>query len=484
MAQTLSTLQARYPLYLANQPVETGQWLTVTDKYTHQPVSQVALADAALLDRAIAAAVQAEPALRALKTHQKQAILQHAVRRFTEWTERLVEVLVVEGGKPVQAARAEVARLISTFQLAADAVTQLPQGEVLPLDVTPAAARYRGMSQRVPVGACALISPFNFPLNLAAHKVAPAIAAGCPFILKPASLTPIGALLIGEALAETDLPPGAFSILPCEREAADLLVTDDRLKLLSFTGSDQVGWDMKARAGRKKVVLELGGNAAVLLDEDTDVAAAMDRLVTGAFVQSGQVCISVQRVLVVSSRYAEVRDQLVQRARQLRPGDPRQPATVVGPMIKTREAERLKGWIDEAVAQGATLLCGGQLDGAMLEATVLENVPADCHLGRDEAFGPVVVLASVPDFDTGLQRINASRFGLQAGVYTQRIDRMMQAWDQLEVGGVVINDVPTFRVDNMPYGGLKDSGLGREGIRYAIEDMTELRLLVIAQPQR
>ncbi len=474
-----ASLAARYPLYLANRPVETGQWLAVTDKHTHQQVSAVALADAALVDQAIAAAVAAEPAMQALPTHQRQAVLRHAAQRFGELTDVLVESLVVEGGKPLTAARAEVARLISTFALAADAVTQQHQGVVMPLDVTPAAQGYRGMSRRVPVGACALISPFNFPLNLAAHKVAPAIAAGCPFVLKPASLTPIGALLMGQVLAETDLPAGAFSILPCSRDAADHLVTDARIKLLSFTGSDQVGWDMKARAGRKKVVLELGGNAAVLIDEDTDLDAAMDRLVAGAFGQSGQVCISVQRIVVVQSRADELRHKLVARAQKLTSGDPRDAATVIGPMIKPEEAQRLKRWIDEAVGRGARLLCGGGLNGAMLEATVMAQVPPDSALACDEAFGPVVIIEPVADFEAGLARINASRFGLQAGVYTQRINRMLRAWDTLQVGGVIINDVPTFRVDNMPYGGVKDSGLGREGIVCAIEDMTEVRMLVI-----
>jgi acyl-CoA reductase-like NAD-dependent aldehyde dehydrogenase len=471
----------QYPLYLANRPVTSGEWLDVADKFSLKTVTQVALADNTIINQAIEAAVKAEKSMAQLKAFQKQAILLHCVRRFTERFDELTEVLVVEGGKSLTSAKAEVLRLISTFQLAADAVTQLDKGAVMPLDVTETAGRYRGMTQRVPVGAVSLISPFNFPLNLTAHKIAPAIAAGCPFVLKPASLTPVSALIMAEVLAETDLPIGAFSILPCHREGADLFVTDDRFKLLSFTGSDKVGWDMKARAGRKKVVLELGGNAAVIVEPDTDIDAALDRLITGAFIQSGQVCISVQRILAHQDIYDELKTKFVARAQLLTPADPHLASTVIGPMIKEKEAQRLKGWIDDAVQQGASVLAGGHLNGVLLEATVLENVPDTADVYQNEAFGPVVILEKYSTFDEALELVNQSRFGLQAGLYTQNLNKMLQAWDELHVGGVIINDVPTFRVDNMPYGGVKDSGLGREGIRFAIADMTEERVLVIKQ---
>ncbi len=474
-------LKAQYPLYVANQPIETGSWLEVTDKYSNKVVSRVAQADANILDQAIAAAVQAEKAMAALKPFEKQKILLHCVNRFKERSDELTQILVIEGGKPLGSAKAEVLRLISTFQLAADAVTQLDQGVVMPLAVTETAASYRGMTQRVPVGAVSLISPFNFPLNLTAHKIAPAIVAGCPFVLKPASLTPISAIIIAEVLAETNLPKGAFSIVPCHRDAADIMVTDDRFKLLSFTGSDQVGWDMKARCGRKKVVLELGGNAAVMLEDDANVDAALDRLVAGGYSQAGQVCISVQRILAHEKIYDELKDKFVARVKQLKAADPALADTIVGPMIKEKEAVRLKGWIDDAVAQGASLLAGGDLNGVMLEATVLENVGLDADVYKNEAFGPVVILEKYSNFEEGMQLINHSRFGLQAGVYTNDLNKMFKAWDTLHVGGVIINDVPTFRVDNMPYGGVKDSGLGREGIKAAVLDMTEERVLVIKQ---
>jgi acyl-CoA reductase-like NAD-dependent aldehyde dehydrogenase len=390
--------------------------------------------------------------------------------------------LCIEAGKPIKDARGEVTRLIDTFRIAAEEATRI-HGEVLAMDVSPRARGYTGMWKRVPVGPCSFISPFNFPLNLVAHKIAPALAAGCPFVLKPASLTPVGALIIGEVLAETDLPPGAFSILPCRRDGAELFTTDERLKLLSFTGSPDVGWALKAKAGKKKVVLELGGNAAVVVDETwDDLDDAVARIVFGAFYQSGQSCISVQRILVHETVLGALRERLVSAVRGLVAGDPKDERTFIGPMIAEAEAERLEGWIQRAVAHGARLLCGGGRRGAMLEATLLEEAPADEPVVRREAFGPVAVLSSFRDFDAALATVNDSDYGLQAGVFTRDLFRAQRAWDALCVGGVLIGDVPSWRVDHMPYGGVKDSGIGREGVRFAIEDMTEIRLLVVRDP--
>ena len=471
-----------YPLYVAGKAVTTGQWLEVHDKYNNTVYARVALADAKVLEKAIAASVKAEAEMAALKPFQKQKILLHCVKRFNELRDELTEILIAEGGKPRGTASAEVERLINTFQLAADAVTQLDDGQLIPLAVTPAAAHFRGMVKHVPIGAVSLISPFNFPLNLVAHKIAPAIAAGCPFVLKPASFTPISALKIAGVLAETDLPKGAWSILPCNREAADILVTDDRFKLLSFTGSDQVGWDMKARAGRKKVTLELGGNAAVLIDADTTLDDALiDRLISAAYGHAGQVCISVQRILVHADLYAELKKKLMAKLKKIKADDPALSTTLVGPMIKEAEALRLKKWIDKAEKKGAKVLLGGSLQGVLFEPVLLENVDAKLEIYKDEAFGPVAILEKFKQFEQGIATINQSRFGLQAGVYTQNLNNMLYAWDHLQVGGVIINDVPTFRVDNMPYGGVKDSGLGREGIHSAIRDMQEQRLLAIKQ---
>ena len=469
-----------YPLYVAGKAVKTEQWLDVKNKYTHELYARVALANEKTIEKAIQSAVKAEKDMAALEPFQKQKILLHCVKRFNEMQAELTEILIAEGGKPRKAAAAEVERLINTFQIAADAVTQLDDGRMIPLAVTAAASGYQGMMKYAPIGAVSLISPFNFPLNLTAHKIAPAIAAGCPFVLKPASLTPISALKIAEVLAETDLPTGAFSILPCPREHADVLVTDDRFKLLSFTGSDVVGWDMKARAGRKKVILELGGNAAVMIDEDTEISDALvDRLIGGAYNQAGQVCISVQRIVVHADIYAELKKKLLAKLKKIKAADPELDSTLVGPMIKESEALRLKKWVDKAVKKGAKLLTGGELNGMMFEPTLLENVDTSLEVYKDEAFGPVAIIEKYKTFEQGIDRINSSRFGLQAGVYTQNLNKMLYAWDHLHVGGVIINDVPSFRVDNMPYGGVKDSGLGREGVAYAIREMQEERILAI-----
>ena len=321
--------------------------------------------------------------------------------------------------------------------------------------------------------------PFNFPLNLAAHKIAPALAVGCPFILKPASKTPLGAIIIGEVLAETDLPKGAFSILPASRDGADLFTTDERLKLLSFTGSDEVGWALKARAGKKKVVMELGGNAAVIIDRDADLKDALPRVIKGAFYQSGQSCISVQRILIHEDVYDEFRDMLVEEAKALVAGDPKDKDTFIGPMIDVGEAERVEAWTKEALDHGAKLLCGGTREGRMIPATLLENVDRDAKVVNEEVFGPLAVLMKFSTFDEAIEETNRSEFGLQAGIFTRDLFKMFDAWDRLDYGGICINEIPSYRVDNMPYGGVKNSGLGREGVRFAMEDMTEIRNLVI-----
>lgn len=419
--------------------------------------------------------------MRRLPPYARQAVLEHCVARFKQRSDELADSLCIEAGKPIKDARGEVSRLIDTFRIAAEESVRMG-GEVINLEISPRARGYTGIYKRVPLGPCSFISPFNFPLNLAAHKVAPAIAAGCPFVLKPASRTPIGALIIGEVLAETDLPKGAFSILPCRREAADAFTTDERLKLLSFTGSPAVGWALKAKAGKKKVVLELGGNAACVVDEDADLDDAVSRLIVGAFYQSGQSCIGVQRIMIHQRIYDQLRDKLVAATDKLKSGDPKDEAVFIGPMISADEAQRLESWIKLAVAAGGRILCGGTRSGAILEATLLENVPDDQDLCRREAFGPVAVLSRFTSFDEALAQVNDSVFGLQAGIFTRDLYKAQRAWDELEVGGVVIGDVPSWRVDNMPYGGVKDSGLGREGIRYAIEDMTEMRLLVTRTP--
>ena len=475
-------LKDQYPYFLANQAFQANADLEVTDKFTGKVATRVALADAKAIDAGIAAAVAASEPMREFPPFKRQAVLEHCVTRFRERFDELAMALCIEAGKPIRDARGEVTRLIDTFKVAAEESVRI-NGEVLNLEISPRASGYRGFTRRVPIGPCSFISPFNFPLNLAAHKVAPGIAAGCPFVLKPASRTPIGALIIGEVLAETDLPKGAFSILPAHRDGADLFTVDERLKLLSFTGSPAVGWDLKARAGKKKVVLELGGNAACIVDADQRdrLDQVIERVIFGAFYQSGQSCIGVQRILVHEDIYEDFRARFVAATSKLVAGDPKDEKTFIGPMIDEKEAQRLDAWIQQAVASGARLLCGGKRTGAMLEASVLENVGAEQKINCMEAFGPVVTLQSFATFDDALAVVDDSEFGLQAGIFSNDINKAMRAWDRLDVGGVVIGDVPSFRVDNMPYGGVKDSGLGREGIRYAIEDMTEIRLLIVRE---
>jgi len=475
-------LQKSYPYYLANVAVAANTDLEVTDKFSGEVATRVAMADAKAIDQAIAAAAEAMPAMRAFPPFKRQAVLEHCVKRFRERFDEMAMALCIEAGKPINDSRGEVTRLIDTFKVAAEESVRI-DGEIVNLEISPRAKGYHAYVKRVPIGPCSFISPFNFPLNLAAHKVAPALAAGVPFVLKPASRTPIGALIIGEVLAETDLPKGAFSVLPAHRDGAELLTTDDRFKLLSFTGSPAVGWDLKAKAGKKKVILELGGNAAAIVDGDQRdrLDYVVDRLAFGAFYQSGQSCIGVQRILAHASLYDALREKLIAKTKSLKMGDPKDEKTFVGPMISESESRRLAGWMESAVKAGAKIVAGGKVDGAMFEATLLENVGRDTDLYRKEAFGPVAILEKFDDFKTALATVNDSDFGLQAGIFTDSLAHAHQAWDELEVGGVVINDVPSFRVDNMPYGGVKDSGLGREGIRYAIEDMTELRLMVMRE---
>ncbi|MFT6899284.1 MAG: acyl-CoA reductase-like NAD-dependent aldehyde dehydrogenase [Paraglaciecola sp.] len=475
-------LAKTYPYYLASKAVFANQDLAVTNKYTGEVATHVALADAKVIDQAIAGAQKSQPLLNKMAPYERQQILNHCVKRFEERFDELAYALCIEAGKPIKDSRGEVTRLIDTFRIAAEESVRM-HGEVLNLEITPRAKGYQGMYKRVPIGPCSFISPFNFPLNLAAHKIAPALAVGCAFVMKPASRTPLGAIIIGEILAETDLPEGAFSILPCSREGADLFTTDERFKLLSFTGSPQVGWELKAKAGKKPVILELGGNAACVVDEDTDLDDAIERIVFGAYYQSGQSCISVQRILVHEKLYQEFKQRYTQKVANLVHGDPLEEDTFIGPMISESEAERLDNWIQEAVKGGAAILAGGKRNGAMLQATLLENVSGSATLNTEEAFGPVSIISSFSDYSEALKEVNNSQFGLQAGVFTRDIYKAHQAWNELEVGGVIIGDVPSWRVDNMPYGGVKESGLGREGIVYAMEDMTEIRLMVLRTPQ-
>eukprot|EP00698_Gefionella_okellyi_P002174 TRINITY_DN1200_c0_g1_i2.p1 TRINITY_DN1200_c0_g1~~TRINITY_DN1200_c0_g1_i2.p1 ORF type:complete len:417 (-),score=107.89 TRINITY_DN1200_c0_g1_i2:51-1301(-) len=375
-------------------------------------------------------------------------------------------------------ARVEVARAVETFSIASEETGKL-SGEYGPLDFS---ARNKGISHivsRVPIGPIAMFSPFNFPLNLSAHKVAPAIAVGCPFILKPSERTPVTALMLGELLAQTSLPKESWSVLPCEPKVANLLVRDDRINCLSFTGSPKIGWMLKSQAGKKRVLLELGGMAPVLIDKDADVDYAVSRLVFGAFYYQGQSCISVQKVYVHESVYDTVRSKLAAAATALTQGDPALDSTFLGPMISHQEAERIDKWVQDAKKLGAKIVTGGVRKEAMLNATILEDMPNGSTLATNEVFGPVCYLQRFSDYKKAIAEMDATPFGLQAGVFTKDINKAFYAYKNLHFGGVVINDVPSIRTEAMPYGGVKESGAGREGVRYAMEDFTEMRVLLL-----
>jgi acyl-CoA reductase-like NAD-dependent aldehyde dehydrogenase len=469
------------PIYVAGEFVEAGSPLKVHNPATGELVATTFQGGPAELERATAAAVDAFERTRRLASYQRRDALAHVAERIARDTDELADLLSRESGKPIRDARAEVSRASLTFRTAGEEALRIT-GEWLPLDWN---ATNRGRSaivRRYPIGPVAGISPFNFPLNLAAHKVAPAIAAGCSIVLKPPSRDPLVMLRVAEYINETDLPAGSVSILPMDRPTGDAMVGDDRFKLLSFTGSPSVGWKMKAEAGKKKVVLELGGNAGAIVDETADLDWAVSRLVFGSFAYAGQVCISVQRIYVVESVWDAFVERFTAAVRQVKVGDPLDSATDLGPMVDRAAVERTHEWVTEALERGARALTGGQPDGQHYPPTVLVDVPKDARVCGEEVFAPVVNLFGVPDFAAALREINDSRFGLQCGVFTNDLERTLTAHDELEVGGVIVNDIPTWRIDPMPYGGVKDSGLGREGLRYSIEDMTEPRLLAFARP--
>ena len=471
-----------HPIFLAGHWVTSAERLEVTDPaHPGQPAGATYLASAEQVEAAIAGAVRGFEAMRVLPAFERSQALRAIAAGIAARRDEIAEVITRESGKPIRDARVEVDRGSLTFRLAAEEAERLV-GETIPLDIGPAHAGRLGITRRFPVGPVAAISPFNFPLNLAAHKVAPAIAAGCSVVLKPPSATPLTMLTVAEIMADAGLPEGAVSVLPMSRELGERLVTDDRFTLLSFTGSPAVGWRMKAQAGRKRVVLELGGNAGVIVDASADLDWAVRRVRTGAFAFSGQVCISVQRLFVHEAVWEPFMERFVASAAELVMGDPLDPATDLGPMVDAAAALRTEGWIAEAVAEGARVLLGGQADGTWFPPTVLVDAPSSARVCAEEAFAPLVVAAPFSDIERAFDEINASRFGLQAGIFTNDLQHAWRAFEVLDVGGVVINDVPTYRVDHMPYGGVKDSGIGREGVRFAIEDMTELRLMVVARP--
>ncbi len=478
MSQTTSTIRS-FGFFLNGNWSTHGREAVVTSPYDHSVLAVISEAGSDDVEVALESAVQAFAVTRKMTSQQRADVLHKIVEGITSRREEFARTICQEAGKPIRTARVEVDRAIYTFQVAAEESTRI-YGEYIPLDTLESAAGRWGLVRRFPLGPIFGITPFNFPLNLVAHKVAPAIAAGCPIILKPAPQTPISSFLLAEIIQESGWPEGALAVMPLSNDDAGILIADDRIKLLTFTGSAAVGWQLKSHAGKKRVTLELGGNAGVIVHSDADVQYAAQRCVAGGFSYGGQTCISVQRILVHESLFQKFTEQLVQGVRKLKSGDPMLETTDVPPLIREQDAVRVVEWIDEAVQAGAKLLCGGKRKGALVEPTVLTDTSPNMRVNCAEIFGPVVTVESYETFDEALSTINNSVYGLQAGIMTHDARLIQTAFEELEVGSVIVGDVPTFRVDQMPYGGVKDSGLGREGLRYAIEDMTERKLLVMA----
>lgn len=477
-------MASNYDFYCGGEWRSSDKNLDVTNPHNREVVGTTSFATKDDLEHATQAAVSAFEKTKKMQTYERAAVLQELADGLARREDEFVELMTKEAGKPIKDSRVEVQRGVFTLQTAVEEARRIG-GETIPLDLMASSAGRFGFTRRFPIGPIAGISPFNFPLNLALHKVAPAIASGNPIVLKVPTHDPLTMLTFAQLIDETDLPKGAVSIMPMDREVGDKLVTDERFALLSFTGSPNVGWDMKSRAGKKRVVLELGGNAGVIVDRRSDVKLAAQRCRVGAFAYAGQVCISVQRIYVHEERKDEFIEALLDEIGKMNIGDPMDQSTDLGPMIDDKAASRTEEWIEAAKQQGAEVLCGGKADGRFFQPTVILNAPRDSFVCSREAFAPLVNVFTFNDFTEALTHINDSDFGLQAGVFTYSLEHALQAYETIDAGGVIINDVPTYRIDHMPYGGVKDSGLSREGLRYAIEDMTEPRLAVfnrIADP--
>ncbi|OGQ57299.1 MAG: aldehyde dehydrogenase [Deltaproteobacteria bacterium RIFCSPLOWO2_02_FULL_53_8] len=467
-----------YKILIGGQWRKTGRALDVTSPFDGSRAGTTYVAGQAELEDALSAAQAAFETLKRYPAYQRAAVIKKVVDGLVSREEELSRVIALEAGKPIRDCRPEVRRAANTFQIALEESKRM-DGTVLPLDIFPGSEGRMGIVRRFPVGVVLGISPFNFPLNLVAHKVAPAMACGCPIIIKPASKTPLSALILGEIITEAGWPDGGVNIVPCSGADAERLLDDTRIKKLTFTGSAAVGWRLKAKAGPRKVTLELGGNAGVIIHSDADIKHAAQRCAIGAFSYAGQICISVQRIYVHKDVFEEFKTAFLANCAALKSGDPLDETTDIGPMIEEAAAARTEGWVREAVAQGASLLVGGGRTGAFMEPTVLTGTRPSMKVCGEEVFAPVATLEQYNTFEEAVVDVNRGLYGLQAGVFTRDMGRILYAFEHLEVGGVIANDIPTYRVDNMPYGGVKMSGFGREGIRYAMEEMTEMRLLAL-----
>ena len=467
----------QYPIYVGGSFQETDSRLDVINPYSGDTCFKTFLAGETQFEQATQAALAVRQEMQNLPTYLRYEILMSISNQIHDAREEFASLMANEAGKPYTTALGEVDRAVQTFLVAAEESKRLP-GEVLSLDWMPNATGKHGIVEYFPVGLVAGITPFNFPLNLVAHKVAPAIAAGCPMVLKPASSTPVCALKLAQIIDQTSLPKGAFSVLPMDRKTGNRLVTDDRYQLLTFTGSAEVGWLMKKNSGKKKIVLELGGNAGLIIENDADIEKAVSKAVIGGFSYAGQSCIHTQRIYVQAAVYDDFVKRYVKAVGNLVVGDPTKPETDVASMIDENNASRIEQWVDEAQQGGATVLCGGQRDGSLYQPTVVTNTSPEMKITYEEAFAPVVVIEKYTDFKLAVAAVNDSEYGLQAGLFTHDNRKIRYAFNNLEVGGLTINETPTFRADHMPYGGVKDSGIGREGPKYAIYDMLEPKILI------
>jgi len=478
MTQTTTTPAAARGFLVAGKWVEQGDIVEVRSPYNQQVIGRVFQGSRDHGDAAIAAAARAFEHTRNLPAFERKHVLLEVARGIAHHKDEFARLIAQEAGKPLKAARVEVDRAVFTFTVAAEEATRI-YGEWLPLDWQRSTRGQWAIVRRLPLGPIAAITPFNFPLNLVAHKIAPAIASGCTMVLKPAPQTPLTALRLAELVHQAGWPDGALNVLPLANEDAGLLVTDERLKMITFTGSSAVGWEIKSRAGKKRVALELGGNAAVIVHSDADLEFAAARCVAGGFSYAGQSCISVQRILVERSVKDRFQELVVAKVEKLKLGDPLDETVDLGTLIRESDAVRAEQWVKEAVAQGATLVTGGKRHGPLFEPAVLTGTRSDMRVNCEEIFGPVVTVEAYDQFDNALRHVNNSAYGLQAGVFTNDARLIFAAYEKLEVGGVIAGDIPSFRIDHMPYGGIKESGTGREGLRYSIEEMTERKLLVM-----
>ena len=467
-----------YPLLIGEERRKTAEHMKVTSPYNGDIVGIVHKGSKRDIGDAIARAVKAFEVTRTMPAYQRSDILLKVAQSLRQRRDEVARMICLEAGKAMKESRVETDRAVNTFTIAAEEAKRI-EGQVIPLDLLPASAKRLGLTRRFPLGPMAGISPFNFPLNLVAHKVAPCIASGNTIVVKPASATPITALLLGQMVIEAGMPDAGISVIPCPGSTGELLVTDERLKKLTFTGSAEVGWYLKGKAGKKKVTLELGGNAAAVVHTDADLDFAIPRLVRGSFAYAGQICISVQRIFVHQDLFDRFLERFVAETETLRRGDPLDEETDLSPMIDEPNARRVEAWVKEAVQAGASVVTGGGRDGAYYEPTVLVKTTPVMKVNALEVFAPIVTITPYDRFEEAVRMVNDSAFGLQAGLFTQDVKRIFYAYDHIDVGGLIVNDVPTYRIDHMPYGGVKDSGCGREGLRYAIEEMTELKLLAL-----